>query len=129
MMGYQPPTRENLFYMNIYLETRVRQNHPLRKIQELIDFDFIYNEVKDTYGVNGNVSVPPPVILKLMLLFILYNVRSERELMETIPERLDWLWFLGYTLDSSMPDHSILSKAGKRWGQDVFKRFFERIVL
>jgi transposase len=129
MMGYQPPPRENLFYMNIYLETRVRQNHPLRKIQELIDFDFIYNEVKDTYGVNGNVSVPPPVILKLMLLFILYNVRSERELMETIPERLDWLWFLGYTLDSSMPDHSILSKARKRWGQDAFKRFFERIVL
>jgi transposase len=107
----------------------VRQNHPLRKIQELIDFDFIYNEVKDTYGVNGNVSVPPPVILKLMLLLVFYNVRSERELMEALPERLDWLWFLGYTLDSSMPDHSVLSKARKRWGQETFKSFFEQIVL
>ena len=35
-------------------------------------------------GTKGNVSVPPPVILKLMLL-LLYNVRSERELMETLP--------------------------------------------
>jgi len=129
MMGYQPPTQENIFYMNIYLENRVRQNHPLRRVKELIDFDFIYKEVEEKYGMNGNVSVPPPVTLKLMLLLILYNVRSERELMDTIPERLDWLWFLGYSLDSSIPDHSVLSKARSKWGQEAFKRFFERIVI
>jgi len=44
----------------------------------IIDFEFIYQEVKDCYGGKGNVSVPPPVILKMMLLLILYNVRSER---------------------------------------------------
>jgi transposase len=38
-------------------------------------------------------SRPPPMIFKLMLLLVLYNVRSERELMATLPERLDWLWF------------------------------------
>jgi transposase len=72
--------------------------------------------------------VPPPIILKLMLLFILYNVRSERELMETLPERLDWLWFLDYDLDSEIPNHSVLSKARKRWGVEAFKSFFERVV-
>ena len=25
--------------------------------------------------------------------------------------RLDWLWFLGYDIDSEVPDHSVLSKA------------------
>ncbi len=45
-----------------------------------------------------------------MLLLVLYNVRSERELMQTLPERLDWLWFLGYDLDSELPHHSVLSK-------------------
>jgi IS5 family transposase len=64
----------------------------------------------------------------MMLLLILYNVRSERELMETIPLRLDWLWFLGYDIDSEVPDHSVLSKARARWGVEVFRRFFERIV-
>jgi transposase len=128
MMGRKEPSQEGLFIYGISLENRVRKDHPLRKVKELIDFDFIYREVEDTYGANGNVSVPPPVILKLMLLFMLYNVRSERELMETLPERLDWLWFLGYTLTSSVPDHSVLSKARKRWGEDVFKGFFERIV-
>jgi len=49
--------------------------------------------------------------------------------METIPERIDWLWFLGYNLDSSIPNHSVLSKARKRWGDTIFKQFFERIVI
>ncbi|MCX5816771.1 MAG: transposase, partial [Proteobacteria bacterium] len=89
----------------------------------------IYKEVEDKYGQNGNVSVPPPVILKLIFLFFFYNIRSERELMETIPERIDWLWFLGYNLDSGIPDHSVLSKARKRWGKGIFQHFFERIVV
>ena len=129
MMRYQPPANDPLFSVNVQLETRVRKDHPLRKIKELVDFDFIYKEVEKTYGKNGNLSVPPPVILKLMLLLILYNVRSERELVDTLPERLDWLWFLGFTIESSVPDHSVLSKARKRWGEETFKHFFERIVV
>ncbi len=129
MMGYQELPQGKLFYANLCIDKRVRPDHPLRKIDQLIDFEFVYKEVADKYGSNGNVSIAPPVILKLMLLLVFYNVRSERELMETLPERLDWLWFLGYDLDSEIPDHSVLSKARKRWGAEVFKGFFERIVL
>ena len=109
------------------MERRVRKDHPFR-IKECIDFNFIYHEVRSTYGGSGNVSIPPPVILKLMLLLVPYNVRSERELMETIPERLDWLWFFDYTIETTIPDHSILSKARKRWGEKAFRRFFQMIV-
>ncbi len=128
MMGHQSTHQYRLFMSGFSLEKRVRQDHLLRKVSEAIDFDFIYKEVEDTYGVKGNVSVPPPVILKMMLLLILYNVRSERELMLTIPERMDWMWFLGYDLDDEIPDHSVLSKARARWGVAAFRRFFERIV-
>lgn len=127
MMGVQQP-QNSLFY-NLNLDQRIRYDHPLRKIKQLIDFDFIYDEVKTFYGSKGNQSVPPPVILKLMLLLVFYNVRSERELMDTLPERLDWLWFLGYDLDSAIPNHSVLSKARKKWGTDVFSRLFQRTVL
>jgi transposase len=127
-MGQQEGFQSKLFYHQINLEQRVPPNHTLRKIQEKIDFDFIYGEVRDTYGDNGNVSIPPPVILKMMLLLVFYNVRSERELMETIPLRLDWLWFLGYDLDSEVPNHSVLSKARARWGMEAFRGFFERVV-
>jgi hypothetical protein len=79
LMGYQSGCQPKLFYHHINLEQRVPQNHILRKIKKKINFDFIYTEVKDSYGDNGNVSIPPPIILKMMLLLILYNVRSERE--------------------------------------------------
>jgi len=128
MMGYQNGFQSKLFYHQINLDKRVPKDHLLRKNQEKIDFDFIYAEVREIYGDNGNVSIPPPVILKMMLLLILYNVRSERELMDTIPLRLDWLWFLGYDLDSEVADHSVLSKARARWGGEAFRSFFERIV-
>jgi len=128
MMGKQEKPQGKLFYTDFNLEKRVAKTHVLRKIARCIDFDFVYKEVKDKYGKNGNVSVPPPVILKMMFLLIFYNVRSERELMDTIPVRLDWLWFLGYDLDDEIPDHSVLSKARNRWGPEVFKNFFERIV-
>ena len=128
MMGYQPKSQMKLFYYNVNIEERIPKNHILRLIKEKIDFKFIYGQVKDKYGYNGNESVPPPVILKMMLLLMLYNVRSERELMATIPLRMDWLWFLDYDIDSKLPDHSVLSKARRRWGVDAFREFFERVV-
>ena len=128
MMGYQTRVQNKLFYTKLNLNQRIRKDHILRKVNACIDFNFIYNEVKDKYGFKGNVSVPPPVILKMMLILVFYNVRSERELVLTIPERLDWLWFLGYDLDDEIPNHSVLSKARNRWGVDVFQTFFENLV-
>jgi len=127
-MGHQSESSRKLFYTKFNLDKRIRKDHLLRQADEHINFDFIYQEVKDKYGDRGNVSIPPPVILKMMLLLLLYNVRSERELIDTIPERLDWLWFLGYDLDDEIPNHSVLSKARTRWGVDAFRTFFERIV-
>lgn len=129
MMGRKQDSQLKLFYHRINLEKRIRKDHILRMIDQNIDFDFVYEEVEHLYGTKGNVSVPPPVILKMMLLLIFYNVRSERELMETIPERLDWLWFLGYDLDDDIPNHSVLSKARSRWGVSAFQRFFDNVVL
>ncbi|MBE2887171.1 MULTISPECIES: hypothetical protein [Geobacter] len=48
--------------------------------------------------------------------------------MKTVPERMDWLWSPGYDLDSVIPNHSVLSKAGKKWGAAVFQSFSERIT-
>jgi hypothetical protein len=61
-------------------------------------------------------------------LLFLDDIKSERELMRIIPERLDYLWFLGYGLDDEIPDHSVLSKARKRWAKEVFLSLFSRVV-
>lgn len=128
MMSRQPPPQNALFHYNVNLEERIPVDHDLRRVSSLLDLEFVYARVRGLYGRNGNESVPPPVILKLMLLLIFYNVRSERELLRTLPYRMDWLWFLGYGLDDDLPHHSVLSKARTRWGEAVFKELFERTV-
>jgi len=120
--------QEPLCVLDASLERRVRKNHPLRGIRAAVDFGFVRRRVAHLYGYNGNESVDPEVILKLMFLLFYYEVPSERELLATLPERLDWLWFLGYALDEKVPDHSVLSKARRRWGHEVFGEFFMHTV-
>jgi transposase len=127
MMGKQQPQKE-LFSYQIHLDKRVRADNPLRGVAAAIDFSFARAEVQSTYGHNGNVSVDPGVILKLLLLLFFDNVRSERQLMEILPERLDYLWFLGYGLNDAIPHHSVLSKARARWGSALFEKLFVRTV-
>jgi len=117
-----------LFNYAVNLEKRVRAAHPLRRVKATIDFGFVREEVAHCYGKNGNESVAPEVILKMMFLLFFDDIKSERELMEVIGERLDYLWFLDYGLDQKIPDHSVLSKARARWGKEVFESLFVRTV-
>jgi len=127
MMGMQD-SQEDLFAYQIDLDKRVRANHPLRRVAETVDFQFVRDEVKECYGYNGNESVDPEVVLKMMFVLFFDNVASERELMRIIAERLDYMWFLGYGLNDEIPNHSVLSKARRRWGPEVFEQLFIRIV-
>ena len=127
MMGEQK-SEPQLFNYAVNLEKRVRANHPQRQVKAVIDFSFEREEVAHCYGRNGNDSVPPEVILKMMFLLFFDDIKSERELMEMIGERLDYLWFLDYGLDEKIPDHSVLSKARACWGKEVFESLFVRTV-
>lgn len=127
MMGIHQPQAE-LFSYQVNLEKRVRADHPLRRVAQAVDFSFVRQEVASCYGDNGHESVDPVILLKMMFLLFYDNVPSERELMNIIPERLDYLWFLGYGLDDPIPNHSVLSKARRRWGPAVFQRLFVRTV-
>ena len=127
MMGQHQPQNE-LFSYSVNLDKRVRCDHPLRRILQVVDFSFVHGAVAGAYGYNGHESVDPVIILKMMLLLFLDNVESERELMRIIAERLDYLWFLGMGLDDEIPDHSVLSKARKRWGPELFRDLFVRVV-
>jgi transposase len=127
MMGLKEEQKD-LFSYSVDLDRRVRTDNPLRQIRGAIDFTFVREKVKPFYGHNGNESVDPAIIMKMMFLLFFDNVASERELMRIIRERLDYMWFLGYGLDDKIPDHSVISKARARWGVDVFETLFTRIV-
>lgn len=128
MMGKPVQRIGRLFHIGFSLEERIPQDHPLRRIEKAVDFSFVRPLVKHAYGHNGHESLDPALVLKLLFLCHYESVRSERELLRQLPLRLDWLWFLGLSIDDPIPDHSVLSKARKRWGQELFERIFEQVI-
>ena len=128
MMGRPQQATPKLFYSHFDLNERVRADNPLRAVRAAIDFDFIRPLVRPLYGVRGNESIDPSLLLKLMFILFYEQVFSERALMDRMSERLDWLWFCGLDLDSKIPNHSVISKARKRWGVEVFAEFFARVL-
>ncbi len=128
MMGKRQRREGKLFYTNLNLDDRIPADHPLRRVREVIDFSFVRTEVAHRYGYNGNESVDPTVLLKLLFLLFYERVRSERDLFRQLPLRLDWLWFCELDLDDEVPDHSVLSKARRLWGLKVFERIFMHVL-
>ena len=62
-MGCKPDAQRKRFYTCLNLDKRIRKDHILRKIDDVIDFNFIYEQGEYNYGKKGNMSVPPAVIL------------------------------------------------------------------
>ncbi len=114
MMGTHK-SQKDLFSFCVDLDERVRPENPLRKVAEAVDFSFVREAVKDCYGHNGNESVDPEIILKLMFLLFWDDIRSERELMRMLPERLDYLWFLvmGSLIDADASKDSVVKASAE----------------
>jgi transposase len=127
MMG-QHEKQQEMWAEPVNLGRLIPEDDPLRKIQRALKLDFVREEVARFYGHNGNESVDPVIIVKLMLLLFLDDVPSERELLRVTAMRIDYRWFLGYDLTDVVPHHSVLSKARRKWGVEVFQRLFERVV-
>ena len=115
-------------YYQLSLDKLVPQDHFLRQIAVAVDFSFVYPLAKSHYSHTGQPSVDPVVIFKTMLIGYFYGITSERRLMAEIEVNLAYRWFLGYDLDETIPDHSVLTKARSRFGMDVFEKFFERSI-
>jgi transposase len=115
-------------YYQLSLDRLVPQDHLLRQISEAIDFSFIYPLARPYYSHTGQPSVDPIVLFKTLLVGFLYGITSERRLMREIEVNMAYRWFLGYDLDETVPDHSVLSKARARFGMEVFENFFKHSI-
>ena len=88
MMGRHEKQQE-MWAEPVQLGRLIPGDAPLRAINRVLRLDFVREEVARFYGRNGNESVDPVIVVKLMLLLFLDNVASERELMRVTAMRLD----------------------------------------
>ena len=66
------------------LSELIPENHLLRKINQMISFDFIFDLVAPYYPTNGRPSVDPVSMFKMLLVGYLYGVKSERRLVQKV---------------------------------------------
>jgi transposase len=113
---------------DVSLEDLVPKDHFYRRLEERINLLFVRELVLPLYASGGRHSIDPVVFFKLQLVLFFENLRSERQLMEVVADRLSLRWYVGYDLCEPLPDHSTLTEIRDRYGLRVFRRFFERIV-
>jgi transposase len=113
---------------DLSLEVLVPNDNFYRRLEERIDLSFVRELVLPLYARAGRHSIDPVVFFKLQLVLFFENLRSERQLMEVVADRLSLRWYVGYDLHEPLPDHSSLTKIRERYGLEVFRTFFERIV-
>src|SRR3712207_590914 len=126
MMGIKERVFEPL--PPVSLEDLVPPDHFYRHLERSLDFGFVRDLVRGAYADAGRPSIDPVVFFKLQLVMFFEGLRSERQLMRVVADRLSLRWYLGYDLGEPLPDHSSLTRIRDRYGLDVFRRFFEAIV-
>jgi transposase len=74
MMG-QHDRSEALFYY-FRLEDQIPENHLLRLIDKYVSFEFVRQQLEDTYSENGRPSIDPELLLRILLIGYLYGSRA-----------------------------------------------------
>lgn len=91
-------------------ESLVPSEHLLRKIDEAVAFDQLYDLVEPLYSEEtGRPSIDPVVLFKMVLIQHLYGLPSLRRTAEEVGMNVAYRWFLGYTLQEETPHFSTVS--------------------
>ena len=105
------------------LDELVPKDHFLRKVEETIDFSFIYDLVEDSYSSdNGRPSLDPVLLVKIPLIQCFYGIRSMRQTIKDIEVNTAYRWFLGLSLDDKVPHFTT-------YGKNYSRRFENKEVL
>ena len=119
--------QEKLF-IKFQLSDHVPADNLYRRLNEIIDFRFLYDSTAQYYGKEGQKSIDPVVFMKLILAGYLENMRSDRQIINTLRLRLDIRYFIGYDLEEELPCHSTLSRTRKLYGEQVFTELFKKVL-
>jgi transposase len=113
------------------MDDLVPQKHLLRDIERSIDFDFIYDLVKDRYSTYyGRPSIDPVMLIKIPLIQYMYGIKSMRQTIKEIEVNVAYRWFLGLSVTDKVPHFTTFGKNYSRRfkNTDLFEQIFEKIL-
>lgn len=121
-----------LGFADYFIEQRKNSNTFLDKIHQIIDFREIGKILKKNYkkraSADGRPAYPPLPMFKLLLLQRWYGL-SDPGLEEALNDRISFIRFSGFSLTSSLPDHSTICRFRNTLLElDLYEKLFEDIM-
>ena len=112
------------------LDALVPKEHLLRKIEKVMDYDWLYERLEPYYcHDNGRPGTDPVVLIKMVLIQHIFGISSLRQTYREIQVNLAYRWFLGYGLLDEIPHFATVSYAFcKRFPEELSSEIFEHIL-
>ena len=112
------------------IEGLVPKEHLLRKIEKVMDYDWLYERLDPYYcHDNGRPGTDPVVLIKMVLIQHLFGIPSLRQTYREIEVNMAYRWFLGYGLQEKIPHFATVSYAFcKRFPDELTTEIFEHIL-
>ena len=129
MMGRLDGGQGQLFY-DLCLEKLVPADHPVRKLDAVLDLSWVSRELAPYYSHTGRPSVDPELMIRMLIVGYVFAIRSERQLCSEVQVNLAYRWFCGLGVEDAIPNHSAFSRArhARFREADVLRRVFECVV-
>ena len=111
------------------IDSLVPQNHPLRKIEEAVDWESVYVAAEPFYSVRmGRPAIDPAVIVRIILLVKTRKKATVRTVLRDASDSLAMRWFIGYCLSEKLPSVSAVSSAiSERFDEASLVRIMEGV--
>ena len=94
------------------LEALVPKDHLMRKIEKVMDYEWLYERIDPYYcHDNGRPGTDPVVLIKMVLIQHLFGIASLRQTYREIQVNVAYRWFLGYGLLDNIPHFATVSYA------------------
>jgi transposase len=112
------------------IEALVPQDHLLRKVESVMDYEWLYERLSPYYcHDNGRPGTDPVVLIKMVLIQHLFGIPSLRQTYREFQVNLAYRWFLGYGLLDEIPHFATVSYAFcKRFPPELSEEIFDHIL-
>ena len=112
------------------IDSLVPKDHLLRKVERVMDYEWIYERLDPYYcHDNGRPGTDPVVLIKMVLIQHLFGIPSLRQTYQRIQDTLSYRWFLGYGLLDEIPHFATVSYAFcRRFPDELTTEIFEHIL-
>jgi transposase len=117
-------TRDQLQLLPVSWEEKIRQGHPVRVVDQVVD-KLDLTKLYSSYKGGGTTSHSPKMLLKAVIYAYIRNIYSSRKIEDAIKSDITFIWLCG----NCEPDHNTINRFRTQKAAPVLKDIFKQIVL